>query len=216
MDEIELGDVAAGLGLDEDLAHEQGDRPDRAGDREQPDERKVRVRQAGVDAVPDGPRLHLAGQRGERLDRIVGHDVIELADEPLVGAEDHGADGHRVRARLLLDGGGRWGVLVETRAQPQLDGSRVVGQGPNRFLVLADARGRQALHRTHDGLQIAGAIDLASKARRRIAHGAPLGGRWVSPALPDVRTAARVCCRSREPASRPPRRRPGPPCPRRA
>ena len=134
-----------------------------------------------MNALADGPDLGFAGQGGERLDRIIGHHIVELAHQSLVGTEDDGADRPARRCPCSFGHRGRRLVLPKARAQAQFHGAIVVGQRAHRLLVLSDARSGQGLHRADDGLEIAGAADLAAQARRGVAHGFSSGP--VSPRL---------------------------------
>ena len=88
--------AAARLGLDENLADERGDGLDGTRHREEPPRRQARVRKARMDALADGPDLRFPGQATEGLHRVVGHHLVEPADESLIGAEHDGPDGVRV------------------------------------------------------------------------------------------------------------------------
>ena len=95
VEEVELGDftlAVARLALDENLPDQRGDGLDGVRHGEEPHQRQARVRQARVHALTDGPDSDSSGQRGERLHRIVGHHLVELAHQSLVGTEHDGAD----------------------------------------------------------------------------------------------------------------------------
>ena len=49
-----------------------------------------------MNALADRPDLNFAGQSREDLDRVIGDYVVELTHQPLVGAENHGADRTRI------------------------------------------------------------------------------------------------------------------------
>ena len=119
MEEVELGDFAlavARLALDEDLPDERGDGLDGIRHGEEADQRQARVRQARVNALADGPDLGFAGQSGERLDRIIGHHLVELAHQSLVGAEHDGADRARIGWSFRVPPSRRAGALSRKHA----------------------------------------------------------------------------------------------------
>ena len=84
--------LVARLGFHENLPDERGDGLDGTWHGEDPDQRQARIRQARLHAVPDRPDRGFGWQRRQRLDRIIGHQIIELAHQPLVGAEHNRAN----------------------------------------------------------------------------------------------------------------------------
>ena len=136
-----------------------------------PDQRQARVRQTRMNALADRPDLSFAGQSREGLDRIIGHHVVELPHQSLVGPENDRADRTRIGLVLSVSAIAACRLAFpKARAQPQLHGPIIVGQRAHRFLVLPDARCGQGFHRADDGLEIAGTADLSAQALRGVAH----------------------------------------------
>jgi hypothetical protein len=81
---------------------------------------------------------------------------VEGAAQPLVGAEHETpvrpSAGRRARV-------GR-GSVAQHRPQPELDGAVVVGQRRERPLVLADAHGRERLHRPDEVADVVSAVSI--------------------------------------------------------
>ena len=123
-----------------------------------------------MNALTDGPDLGFAGQSCECLHRIIGHHVIELTHQSLVGSENNRANRIRIGLVFAFWHQGRQLVSPKARAQPKLHGPIVVGQRTDRFLVLSDTGGGQGLHRADDGLEIAGTADLSAQAYSGVAH----------------------------------------------
>ena len=69
-----------------------------SGTREQTHGYQTGVRQARMNALADGPDTCFAAGVASRLTTCFDHNVIELADHPLVGAEHHYLDGAAVRS----------------------------------------------------------------------------------------------------------------------
>src|SRR5450755_241543 len=139
--------------------------------REECDQREARVRQTRVNTLADRPDATLSGQCRDGIDRIVGHNVVELPHQSLIGPENDCA--YRTRMSWcfgFLHPGGRRPVFPNARAQTQLDGPIIVGQRAHRFLVLSDTRCGQCFHRADYGLQIGGTADLSAQALRGLAH----------------------------------------------
>ena len=111
------------LTFDLNLTDERSDGLDRVGHREEPEQRQARVRQAPMNTLSNRPNLRFAGQRREGLHRIVGHDVVELTDEPLIGSKDDCADGGPAPFGHAL---GRF-VCPKACGQPQLQSPIVIG-----------------------------------------------------------------------------------------
>ena len=78
--------------FDLNLSNERGDGLDGIRHGEEPYGREAPVRQAGMNALPDGPDLGFAGQTGEGLDGVVGYNIVELTHQTLVGTEYDGTD----------------------------------------------------------------------------------------------------------------------------
>ena len=95
---------------------------------------------------------------------MVGDLFVELAHQSLVGAEHDGTSHPDAVACRQLHGTAGL-ARAEADAQSKAHGAGVVRQGPHRRLILADARGRQRLHRADDGLQ----VPALSIFRRRVA-----------------------------------------------
>src|SRR5664279_332113 len=108
--------------LDLDLSDERGDGLDGIRDREKSHQRQARVRQARMNTLTNGPDFGLAGQGCERLDRIIGHHVIKLPHESLVGSENDRANRTRIDLPFPLHLHRGWLALPKARAQPQLHG----------------------------------------------------------------------------------------------
>src|ERR1039458_1527167 len=96
------------------LPHERGDGLDGVRHREQSDQRQARVRQTRMNTLADGPDMTFSRQSREGLDRIIGHNVVKLAHQTLIGpeafaqkhAEFHrrlGQTTHKPLITLLLD-----------------------------------------------------------------------------------------------------------------
>ena len=80
VEQVEFGDLtvaAARLALHENLPDQRGDSLDGVRDGEQPHQRQARVRQARVNALTDGPDFGLGRKSCQRLDRMIGHHVID-------------------------------------------------------------------------------------------------------------------------------------------
>ena len=101
--------------FDLNLADERSDGLDGIRHGEESDQRQARVRQARMHALADGPDLGFAGQGGKRLDRKIGHHIIELAHQSLIGTEHDGAD--RIRIGFALS-------VLEPTAPARFRGSR--------------------------------------------------------------------------------------------
>ena len=121
-------------------------------------------------ARADGPDQGLARQCGEDLHRIISHYVVEPAHQSLVRTEHDHADAPLIASSYSCCHRRRPRASPETNAQPQLYAAIIVAECAHRSLVLADVRGSQGFHRANDGLEIAGAVDLAPQARCGFAH----------------------------------------------
>ena len=84
---------ATRLAFNLDLPDERGDGLDRVRHGKKSHHGQARVRQPRMHALADGPDLGLAGQAREGLDRVIGHDIIELAHQSLIGAENDRPNG---------------------------------------------------------------------------------------------------------------------------
>src|SRR5664279_3188124 len=152
------------------LPHERGDGLDGVRHREQSDQRQARVRQTRMNTLADGPDMTFSRQSREGLDRIIGHNVVKLAHQTLIGPENDCAYRARMGWCFPFHHGGCRLVFPKARAQPQLHGPIIVGQRAHRFLVLSDTRCGQGFHRADNGLEIAGTADLSAQALRGVAH----------------------------------------------
>src|ERR1017187_1368779 len=139
-----------------------------------------------MNALTDGPDLGFARQSCECLDRIIGHHVIKLAHQSLVGSENDRANRTRIGLSFPFYHQGRWLAFPKARAQPQRHGPIVVGQRAHRFLVLSDTRGGQGFHRADNGLEIAGTADLSAQALRGVAHDLSLASAVSTVAASDL------------------------------
>ena len=160
----------ARFAFDLNLPDERGDGLDGVRHGEESHQRQARVRQARMNALTDSPDLGFAGQSCESLDRIIGHHLIKLAHQSLVGTEHDRANRTGNGLSFPFCNQGRRPAFPEACAQPQFHSAIVVGQRAHRFLVLSDARGGHGLHRANDGLEISGTVDLSAQARRGVAH----------------------------------------------
>ena len=152
---MEFGDLTLTvvcLALQENLPDERSDGLDGVRHGEVAHHRQTRVHQARTNALTDGPDLGFGRQSRQRFDRIVGHHLIELSHQPLVGTEHDRADRTRRCWSFSFCNQGRRPAFPEACAQPQLHNAIVVGQRAHRFLVLSDARGGYRLHCADDGL----------------------------------------------------------------
>ena len=70
------------------LPDERGDSLNGVWHGEESDRRQARVRQTRVNTLADRPDFSLAGQSREDLDRIIGHYVVKLPHQPLIGPEN--------------------------------------------------------------------------------------------------------------------------------
>ncbi len=66
--------------FDLNLPDERGDGLNGVRDRKEPGQRQAGIRQTRMDALADSPHSRFAGQCGERLDRIIGNNIVELAN----------------------------------------------------------------------------------------------------------------------------------------
>src|ERR1017187_8154208 len=139
-----------------------------------------------MNALTDGPDLGFARQSCECLDRIIGHHVIKLAHQSLVGSENDRANRTRIGLSFPFYHQGRWLAFPKARAQPQLHGPIIVGQRAHRFLVLSDTRCGQGFHRADNGLEIAGTADLSAQALRGVAHDLSLASAVSAVAASDL------------------------------
>src|SRR6202050_2410779 len=71
-----------------DLPYERGDGLDRVRHGEESDLRQARVRQTRMNALADRPDVTFSGQSREGLDRIIGHNVVKLTHQSLIGPEN--------------------------------------------------------------------------------------------------------------------------------
>jgi hypothetical protein len=166
MEKVKAGVLALGamgLAFDLDLPNQGGDGLDGIWHGEEPHQGRSRRGQARMNALADSPDLGFAAKAGESLHSKIGHDVIELANQPLVGPENNGADG--VWGSFCFSSGWQWrGIdFSETRSETELDGAIVISQSAHGILVLTDARGGQRFHGADDGLKVPGAADLAAE-----------------------------------------------------
>src|ERR1035438_234819 len=122
-----------------------------------------------MNALADGPNLGFAGQRRQRLDRVIGHHIVKLAHQSLVRTEHDRANRAGDCFSLRFCNQGRR-AFAEAYAQAQLHRAIVVTQCAHRSLVLSDAGGGCCLHRADDGLEIPGSGNLPAHARRGVAH----------------------------------------------
>jgi hypothetical protein len=105
--------------------------------------------------------------------------LVEPPDESLVRAEDNGSHRSRIRPTLTYGQGARLGT-TETCGQPDLHSTTIVIQRLDRVFVLADARGGQRFHRTHNPFKVLGAGDLSMQTLSGAAH----GGDFAAPFAP--------------------------------
>jgi hypothetical protein len=129
-----------------------------------------------MDAFANRPQQRPAGQCRQRLERELGDDVVELADQPLIRAEHDGADRTRVRRCRRVRVSGRAFAVAKARAEAQFHAARIVAQRAYRLLVLPDARRSQRLHGAYHRLEIPGAADLAPQTDHGVAHGSSAAG----------------------------------------
>jgi hypothetical protein len=96
------------LAFHENLPDKRGDGLDGIRHGEESHQRQARVRQARMNTFTDGPDFGFAGQSRECLIRIIGHHLIKLAHQSLVGTEHDGADRTRsgcpFRSNLMAPG----------------------------------------------------------------------------------------------------------------
>ena len=131
MEDIKTRILAFGpmrFAFDLNLSDKRGDGLDGIRHGEKSDQRQARVRQARMNALTDGPDLGFAGQSCECLDRIIGHHVIKLAHQSLVGSENDRANRTRIGLSFPFHLQGGWLAFPKACAQPQLHGPIVVGQ----------------------------------------------------------------------------------------
>src|SRR5450631_1083731 len=169
------------------LSNERSDGLNGVRYREESDQRQARVRQTRVNTLADRPDATLSGQCRDGIDRIVGHNVVELPHQSLIGPENDCA--YRTRMSWcfgFLHPGGRRPVFPNARAQTQLDGPIIVGQRAHRFLVLSDTRCGQDFHRADNGLEIPGTADLSAQALRGVAHDLSLASAVSAVAASDL------------------------------
>ena len=152
------------------LPDERGDGLDGVRHGEESDQRQARVRQTRVNTLADRPDLSFAGQSCEDLDRIIGHHVVKLPNQSLIGPENDRAYRTRSGRYFQLRHRRRRLVFPKARTQTQLHGPIIVGQCAHRFLVLSDARCGQGFHRADNGLKISGTADFSAQALRGVAH----------------------------------------------
>src|SRR5580704_6930723 len=99
MEDIKRRIIAFGpmrFAFDLNLSDERGNRLDGIWHGEESHQRQARVLQARMHALADGPDPWLAGQSRKGPDRIIGHYLVKLAHQSLVGTEHHGADSARI------------------------------------------------------------------------------------------------------------------------
>ena len=156
--------------LDLNLPDQRGDGLDGIRNGEKSHERQARIRQPRVNALADGPDLGFAGQGCKGLDGKIGHHVVELADQPLVGTEHDGADRLRIGLSFPFHDQGRWLALPESRRSipaPRCDSSRPAHAPISRIARCSTRPGPSSCGRR---MEISGAVDLAAQARRGVAH----------------------------------------------
>ena len=128
------------------LPDERGDGLNGVGHSEESGQRQTGIRQARMNTLADSPDLRFAGQRREGLDRIIGHNVVKLPHQSLIGPENDRADHTSTGWCSPFHEGGCRPVFPKARAQPQFHGPIIVDQRAHRFLVLPDARCGQGFH----------------------------------------------------------------------
>src|ERR1022692_993464 len=181
-----LGFVPMRFTFNLNLPHERGDGLDGVRHREQSDQRQARVRQTRMNTLADGPDMTFSRQSREGLDRIIGHNVVKLAHQTLIGPENDCAYRTRMGWCFPFHHGGCPLVFPKARAQPQLHGPIIVGQRAHRFLVLSDTRCGQDFHRADNGLEIPGTADLSAQALRGVAHDLSLASAVSAVAASDL------------------------------
>jgi len=110
------------------LPDERGDGLDRVRHGEESDLRQARVRQTRMNALTDRPDVTFSGQSREGLDRIIGHNVIKLPHQSLIGPENDRAYRARIGWYFPFHHRSRRLVFPKARTQPQLNSPIVVGQ----------------------------------------------------------------------------------------
>src|SRR5665647_371085 len=152
------------------LPDERGDGVDGVRNREESDQRQARIRQTRMNTLADRPDVTFSGQSREGLDSIIGHNVVKLPHQSLIGAENDCAYRIRMGWCFPFHQGSYRLVFPKARTQPQFHGPIIIVQRAHRFLILSDARCGQGFHRADNGLEIAGTADLSAQALRGVAH----------------------------------------------
>jgi hypothetical protein len=70
------------------LPDERGDGLNGVRHREETGQRQARIRETRVNTLADRPDATFPGQSREALDRIIGHHIVELPHQPLIGPEN--------------------------------------------------------------------------------------------------------------------------------
>jgi hypothetical protein len=118
---VEFGDftlAVARLALHENLPDERGDGLDGVRHGEESQQRQARVRQARMNALTDGPDLGFGRQSRQRLDRIIGHHIVKLAHQSLVGTEHDRANRTRNGLSFPFSNQGRRTAFPEAAPNP--------------------------------------------------------------------------------------------------
>src|SRR5271167_3588211 len=100
------------------LPDERGDGLDGVRHGEESDQRQARVRQTRVNTLADRPGFSFAGQSREDLDRIIGHNLVKLPHQSLIGPENNRAYRTRSGWYFRIHHHGRRLVFPKARAQP--------------------------------------------------------------------------------------------------
>src|ERR1039457_700261 len=117
------------------LPDERSDGLNGVGYREEAGKRQARFCETRVNTLADRPDATFSVQSPEALNRIIGHHIVELPHESLIGTENDCAYHTRMGWCLPLARRGGGGAFPKARAQSQLYGPIIVGQRAHRFLV---------------------------------------------------------------------------------
>ncbi len=175
MKKVNLRDLAffaLTFNLGQNLTHQRRNCTDGIRQGEAFSRQQIVVRKARLNTLTDRPYRLFTRQHVQRIHDKIDYSLIELTNQPLIGAEHH----HPCRPCLILFNlpQSTGFILRKTGDQAQLHRPVIIIQSTHRILVLSDTGCGHGLHRTHHGFQFSGAGDLAAQTHGGIAHDAPL------------------------------------------
>jgi hypothetical protein len=92
-----------------------------------------------MNTLTDRPHFRFGGQCRERLDGIIGDDIVELSHESLIGTENNRANRTHIGLSFAICHRSNRFTFSKARTQSQFHRAIIVAQCAHRFFILPDA-----------------------------------------------------------------------------